>query len=298
MSVEAFPNRFLYLRREVVLPFILGPQTPPSTGIVAGSQATLLCHVFQYIGPFEEGKALCLGFGRDVAAVLAIVAQGFLHFHHTALLGQQDIEEPVAAETHVLVAVALRGLELVATEDTFADIGDGVADGQFPVDEVNAAVVVDVVAIGCFPEFCALLANPPGGCVGQHAVGHLAHFRHQPFQEGGFGIVVALSHPYPPPLCQCYSLVPLTESAAAIGLVEDDVACVWIAAVLLHHLAASIRRAVVQQYELEVLVGLCQNAVDALFEKRRMVVVGHYDRDGGHGYQMISVAFCSFSVNS
>ena len=56
-----------------------------------------------------------------------------------------------------------------------------------------------------------------------------------------------------------------------------------IAAVSLHDVTTVVRRAVVQQYQLEVLVRLPQNAFDALIEKRRMVVVGHYDGDCRHG---------------
>ena len=43
-------------------------------------------HVFQHVGPFEEGEAAALGTVGDVAAMLAVVAQGLVHFNYAALL--------------------------------------------------------------------------------------------------------------------------------------------------------------------------------------------------------------------
>ena len=139
-----------------------------------------------------------------------------------------------------------------------------------------------------------MLVDPPGGGISQCAIRSLGDLGHQPFKKGRFRIVVALGHPHPLAPSRLYAFVPLSESAAAIRLAIDDMAHMRIAAIALHNIAATVGRTVVQQYQLKVLEGLPQNAVDTLPQIRSVVVVGHYDRDGGHG---VCFDLCLFRNN-
>ena len=113
----------------------------------------MLYHVIQHFGTLEEGEPTVFGLGGDVGVVLAVVTEGFVDLHHGPLLRQENIEKPVTAEPHVFVTVAFRREESIAPEDTLADVGDRIIDGEFLVYEVEPVVNVYVVAVRSVPEF-------------------------------------------------------------------------------------------------------------------------------------------------
>ena len=156
---------FLNFGREFVAPFVSGPKMTPSASIVFDFQRIVLLHVFQYVDTLEEGKSAVFSLFRDVVAVLSVVAQWLAHLHYATLPCEEDIEEPVAAEAHVLIAVGFIGMVTVATEETFANVGDGISGCQFLTYEILAGVEIHLVAVGGVPEFIPVLVNPPGGSV-------------------------------------------------------------------------------------------------------------------------------------
>ena len=137
----------------------------------------------------------------------------------------------------------------------------------------------------------ALLVDPPGGGESQRAVRHVGGGAEQAFEEVGLAVVVALGHPHPFAARQCDALVPLSERYTAVLFIIYYVAHLGVLAVLLHHLAAAVGRAVVQQYQLQVLMGLAQDALYALAQVGGVVVVGDYDRDHFSSFSGLN-SFC------
>ena len=183
--------------REFILPFIFRPQLSPSFNVVFGFQSAMPYHVFQHIYTLEERKPSALSVIGDIAAMLAIVTERLFYLHHGPLFGQEHIEEPVAAEPHLLVAVAFFWTVAVAAEDTFADVGDGVADGHLSTYKALSFIIMYAIAVGVVPHLVAMLVHPPGGGVGQRAIGYLCHLGHQPFEKCRLRLVVTLRPPHP-----------------------------------------------------------------------------------------------------
>ena len=71
----------------------------------------------------------------------------------------------------------------------------------------------------------------------------------------------------------------MREGRTAVAVVVDDLLDARVVPVTFDHLAAPVRRAVVEQHYLEIGVGLREHRVDALPEIGRVTIVGNNDRN-------------------
>ena len=106
-------------------------------------------------------------------------------------------------------------------------------------------------------------------------------YSHQPLEQPRVGIIVRFRNPDVFSLCQAHALVPLLEWAAGIYAVKLE-SYSGIARVVLENRSAFVGRAVVQQDQLEILIGLPQHALDPRLEEARVIVIRDDDANCRH----------------
>lgn len=205
-----------------------------------------------------------------------VAAEGVERFEdggHAALQCDEHPEIPVAGVAESFVFPCRR--QCRTAEDGHAGVVEFVAAQQVPQHEaspVHAAYGTSRMAD--FPERPSLRVDRAAQRVGQYARGIGIELRHAAFEERRIGVVVALGDPDVLSLREREPLAPLGEGRTAVAVVVDDLLDARVVPVTFDHLAAPVRRAVVEQHYLEIGVGLREHRVDALPEIGRVTIVG------------------------
>lgn len=99
------------------------------------------------------------------------------------------------------------------------------------------------------------------------------------FQKRCLAMVVTLRYPYDITSGKFHAFLPLPERGAGVSIVIHHLRHLRVVPVPIYHLATVVGRAVIEDDDLDILVGLPQHAPHALVEEACVVVVGDNDGD-------------------
>lgn len=241
-----------------------------------------------YVG-YEVAKFFIIvargkGCGCGIPWVLAEVVEGLVDIHGVAVEQQAYPEKPVAH-----IAVFFVGFVCgagVFAENDHAGVHDIVLVEHAVVDK-RPAVEKSVGRVAFFVsqsvgELQFGLVQVLGVFVDKKAVGESYRGRgvffelgDAFFEEGRGGFIVALGNPDVLALCQFKSFVPLHEGRPAVLFVVDDMRHAGVVAVCLDDVTAVVGGAVVENDDLEIVVGLVEYRVDASVQKAGVAVIGY-----------------------
>src|SRR6185437_129750 len=111
----------------------------------------------------------------------------------------------------------------------------------------------------------------------------------QAFEQLFVGIVIGLGDPDVLAAREADAFIPLPERAAGIGVVDFD-SYSRVARIRREDQAAVVGGAVVEQNDFEILERLLQDAIDALAQKARVIVIRYDDAYFWHGSTLLAVA--------
>src|SRR5690348_11899406 len=238
---------------------------------------------------FDHAHRSARGANPQSRVMQAIVVEGFADIGHAAGEGNGGPEPGIAAENQAFIGAADRFVGGLP-EDGGAGVGDW-SHKEKIVATFLAAVhaVIGVPSARTFIRSVLVMealaatvrSNLPRAAIGVADGVVIFEDGEKALEEAFVGIVVRFGDPKVFAARETHTFVPLAEGAAGIRFVEFG-ADPRIAGILREDGAALVGGTIVQKDQFEILIGLAQNAFDALRQKSLVVVIGDDHADGWH----------------